>query len=262
MSTIEPVLRHCEPAEQAKQSPSLIGDCHVARQESWRAPRNDEVRTFFNSIAARYDFLNRFLSFRLDDAWRRQAKKMILDRPYHKLLDLGIGTGKFIEEFLPAENWKRSVGLDFSSQMLESAKSRLPSSMAYVGGDFLALPFVKNSFDLVISAFTLRSVKNMPLFLKQIHGFLEPGGKAAFLCLTRPQNFFFKLLYYPYLKIYLPLVGGLISGNRQAYEFLSQSILHFQEPEKTAAIMDEIGFRQIEIRRFTLGAATLIMGKK
>lgn len=220
------------------------------------------IQEFFDSIAGRYDFLNRFLSFRLDDAWRRKARDLILDRPYHKLLDLGIGTGKFTEEFLPAGTWKRCVGLDFSAAMLESAKGQLPSSVEYVSGDFLALPFSKNSFDLVISAFTLRSVKNMPLFLKQIYELLEPGGKAAFLCLTRPHHFFFKLLYDPYLKIYLPLMGGLISGNRQAYEFLSQSILHFQEPEKTAAGMHEIGFREIEIRRFTFGAATLIMGKK
>ncbi len=266
MSTIEPSAHsilsspraHPERAERVEGSPNV---------DPSASPQDDRVTSkaiqeFFDSIAGRYDFLNRFLSFRLDDAWRRKAKGLILDRPYHKLLDLGIGTGKFTEEFLPAGTWKHSVGLDFSASMLESAKRQLSSSMEYVNGDFLALPFSENSFDLVISAFTLRSVKNMPLFLKQIYKLLESGGKAAFLCLTRPENFFFKLLYYPYLKIYLPLMGGLISGNRQAYEFLSQSILHFQEPEKTAASMHALGFREIEIRRFTFGAATLIMGRK
>ena len=102
----------------------------------------------------------------------------------------------------------------------------------------------------------------MPLFLQQTYGLLTRGGRAGFLCLTRPTNFWFKLLYYPYLKIYLPLVGGLISGNRRAYRFLSDSILHFQDPETTAVMMQEAGFQNVQIHRFTFGSATFITGQK
>ncbi len=226
------------------------------------SPESKTIQQFFDGIAFRYDFLNQFLSFRLDDRWRKQAHDLLLEPSQQSLLDLGTGTGKFLELFLQTKSWKRCVGLDFSSQMLEEARRQLPGQVRYVNADFLALPFAPESFDLIVSAFTLRSVKNMPLFLRQVYGLLTPGGQAGFLCLTRPQNFLFKLLYYPYLKIYLPLVGGLISGNRRAYQFLSDSILTFQDPEKTAVMMGEAGFREIQIHRFTFGSATLIRGKK
>ena len=225
------------------------------------SPESKTIRQFFDSIAVRYDFLNRLLSFRLDDGWRKKARDIILDRPYENLLDLGVGTGKFMEIFLQKRSWKRRVGLDFSSEMLQTARRHLPAP-GYVNADFLSLPFKPNSFDLVISAFTLRSVKDMSRFLGEIYALLQGNGKAAFLCLTRPRNAFFKILYYPYLKIYLPLMGGLISGNSRAYQFLSESILHFQAPEETAAMMSEAGFRDIQIHPFTFGSATLITGKK
>ncbi len=226
------------------------------------SPESKTIQSFFDSIAARYDFLNYVLSFRLDDRWRKKAQKLILDDRYESLLDLGIGTGKFTQIFLADHPWRRCVGLDFSSQMLEEARRQLSSSAEFVSADFLKLPFQPQSFDLIISAFTLRSVKNMEIFLRQVYNLLQPNGKAAFLCLTRPKNFFFKLLYYPYLKLYLPLVGGIVSGNRQAYEFLSNSILNFQAPETTASMMKSLGFDDVQIHRFTFGAATLIMGRK
>lgn len=225
-------------------------------------PESKTIQSFFDGIAFRYDFLNQILSFRLDDRWRRQSRDIVLDPSYTSLLDLGTGTGKFLESFLEAKSWKRCVGLDFSSQMLEGARRQLPENVRYVNADFLAIPFSPSSFDLIVSAFTLRSVKNMPVFLQQVYGLLTNGGRAGFLCLTRPRNFFFKLLYYPYLKIYLPLVGGLVSGNKKAYQFLSDSILSFQDPEQTASMMRETGFRDIQIHRFTFGSATLITGKK
>lgn len=226
------------------------------------SPESKTIRQFFDGIAFRYDFLNQVLSFRLDDRWRKQARDLILEPSQKTILDLGTGTGKFLELFLEAKSWKRSVALDFSSQMLESARRQLPDQVQYVNADFLAIPFSRDSFDLIVSAFTLRSVKNMPLFLQQVCGLLTKGGRAGFLCLTRPVNFWFKLLYYPYLKIYLPLVGGLVSGNSRAYRFLSDSILHFQNPETTAAMMQEAGFQNVQIHRFTFGSATFITGQK
>jgi demethylmenaquinone methyltransferase/2-methoxy-6-polyprenyl-1,4-benzoquinol methylase len=229
---------------------------------STSSPESKTIRQFFDAIAVRYDFLNHVLSFRFDEVWRRKSRDIVLDPSYESLLDLGTGTGKFLELFLEAKAWKRCVGLDFSSQMLEEARRQLPAGVRYVNADFLALPFGAQSFDLIVSAFTLRSVKNMPLFLQQVYSLLTRGGRAGFLCLTRPTNFFFKLLYYPYLKIYLPLMGGLVSGNKRAYQFLSDSILTFQDPEQTADMMRETGFQDVQIVRFTFGSATLITGKK
>ena len=226
------------------------------------SPPKQDIRQIFDSIASRYDFLNTFLSFRLDDRWRKKSRDLVLEGRENTVLDLGIGTGKFLELFLSEKKWSRAVGLDFSQAMLEEAKRTLPDQVECVLGDFHNLPFEKESFDLVISAFTLRSVKDMPKFTQEVFGILTENGKAAFLCLTRPRSLFLKALYYPYLKFYLPLVGWFFSGHAKAYRFLSESIQTFQSPELTAQMMREAGFRKVEIHRFTFGAATLIVGKK
>ncbi len=226
------------------------------------SPDKDVIRTFFDEISPRYDFINDVLSLRLDALWRKQALKLTLDGSENRLLDLGTGTGKFLELFLRHKRWSRAVGLDFSSRMLERARQISTAGSEFVSGDFHALPFQNESFDLIVSSFALRSVKDMQQFCSEIYRILEPGGKAAFLCLTRPHNRLFRVIYYPYLNFYLPAVGRYLSGHRQAYEFLSQSIQHFQEPTKTVEWLKRAGFESIQRHRFTFGAATLFVAKK
>lgn len=240
------------------------------------APETQTLRGFFDGIASRYDFLNRFLSFKLDDSWRKKSRDLILSGGEESVLDLGVGTGKFLELFLKTKKWKRAAGLDFSEGMLKTCRSEIAPSLRgsapdnaeaisevqLINGDFQALPFASSSFDVVISAFTLRSVRDMQGFLGEVSRVLTTRGKAGFLCLTRPENPFFAALYYPYLKFYLPWIGGLISGNPQAYRFLADSILNFQESAQTAEMMRETGFKKVEVYRFTFGIATLIVGKK
>ena len=91
---------------------------------------------------------------------------------------------------------------------------------------------------------------------------LKPEGRVGFLCLTRPKNPLVKILYYPYLKFYLPLVGRLISKNKEAYQFLSQSVEIFQLPKDTEEMLYEAGFSKVIQKPFAFGAATLIVGFK
>ncbi len=226
------------------------------------APDRKKIRQIFDSIAFRYDLINSFLSLRLDDGWRRRARDLVFEGTEQTILDLGIGTGKFLSLFLKDYPWEKAVGLDFSKTMLAESRRKLPAAVSLVSADFHFLPFQSGTFDLIISSFTLRSVKDMPGFLRDVYRLLRKNGKAVFLCLTRPQNLFCKLLYYPYLKYYLPLVGKLISGNQEAYQFLAQSIQTFQAPEETTKMMREAGFASAEFCSFTLGAATLIVGRK
>ena len=223
------------------------------------------LRGFFDSIAGRYDFLNHLLSFRLDESWRRRSRNLLLEggRGAGAVLDLGTGTGKFLRLFWEVGlGRERLVGLDFSPGMLERARREIPAEADLVQADFQALPFQDEYFDLVISAFALRSVRDMPGFLSNVRRMLRKGGRAALLCLTRPQSRLWNALYFPYLRFYLPAVGGAVSGNRRAYEFLSGSILTFQDPEQTASMMAEAGFSDAAVHRFSWGAATLILGCK
>lgn len=225
-------------------------------------PPKQTIRQFFDGIAVQYDFLNNFLSFKLDENWRKKARDIVLDEEQSSIMDLGVGTGKFVKLFTEAKSWKKVYAVDFSSEMLKCAKRDLPENVRFVSADFHSLPFESESFDLIISSFTLRSVKDMPTFLSGIYRILTAKGKVAFLCLTRPKSVWWKILYYPYLKIYLPLIGGIFSGNKDAYQFLSASILSFQDPTETASMMKETGFLSVDIHSFSLGMATLIVGQK
>lgn len=228
---------------------------------SLASPDKTAIRTFFDQIAFRYDFLNSLLSFRLDNYWRAKSKKLVLEGLEQSVLDLGVGTGRFLGTFIAGKTFRRAVGLDFSSKMLEKSREELPGNVRFVSGDFHSLPFPDGIFDLVISSFTLRSVKNLSVFFDEIYRVLTPHGKTALLCLTRP-NGLFRFIYYPYLRYYLPLVGKLFSGQEDAYQFLSQSIQTFQDPGSTVSLLRQRGFQSIRVYRLTFGAATLIVAKK
>lgn len=230
-------------------------------QGSLASPEKNVIRTFFDDISPRYDFINDVLSLRLDGLWRKRALKQVLDGSECRLLDLGTGTGKFLEVFLKKKTWKLAVGLDFSSRMLEKARDQMSEKAGFVSADFHALPFQNEAFDLIISSFALRSVKDMQVFCSEVYRILQPGGKAAFLCLTRPYGLF-KILYYPYLNFYLPFLGKFLSGHKEAYVFLSQSIQTFQEPTKTVGWLKRVGFESIQLHAYTFGSATLFVAKK
>ncbi|MFA7255021.1 MAG: ubiquinone/menaquinone biosynthesis methyltransferase [Candidatus Omnitrophota bacterium] len=229
------------------------------------APDKKFIREAFNSITPRYDLLNQVLSFGMAEAWRKRSAEILLSDPRFSpktILDLGCGTGKFLECFLLKKSWESATGVDFSVAMLEKARATVPGNVMWLKEDFDALPFLEASFDLVISGFTLRSVQKLPEFLSRVNRILTPGGKAAFLDLTRPRNFWARLLFYPYLKFILPLLGWLISGHLKAYGFLSGSVRRFQAPEETIRLMQTAGYRECTSKSFAFGAATLIIGKK
>jgi demethylmenaquinone methyltransferase / 2-methoxy-6-polyprenyl-1,4-benzoquinol methylase len=228
-------------------------------------PDKEFIRGAFDSITPRYDLLNQVLSFGMSEAWRKRSAEIVLGISLFSpktILDLGCGTGKFLECFLRKRSWESATGVDFSVAMLQKARETVPGNVMWLQEDFDSLPFLEASFDLVISGFTLRSVQKLPEFLGHVHRILTPGGKAAFLDLTRPKNFLARLLFYPYLKFVLPLLGWLISGNRKAYGFLSGSVRKFQPPEETMRLMRSAGYSDCTSKSFAFGAATLIIGTK
>ena len=228
-------------------------------------PDKEFIRDAFDSITPRYDLLNQVLSFGMSEAWRKRSAKIVLGDPAFvpkTILDLGCGTGKFLGSFLQGKSWESATGVDFSVEMLKKARETVLGNVMWLREDFDSLPFLDASFDLVISGFTLRSVQKLPEFLSRVHRILTPGGKAAFLDLTRPRNFWVRVFFFPYLKFILPLLGWLISGNRKAYGFLSGSVRSFQSPEVTMKLMEVAGYHDLTSKSFAFGAATLIIGKK
>lgn len=227
---------------------------------NFASPEKETLRGFFDGIASTYDPINSLLSFSLDEVWRRKAVRLVLGDggEERQILDLGVGTGKFLKKFLGKRPWRLAVGVDFSGPMLRRAQGVLPRECRLVQADIHDLPFKDQRFDLVVSSFTLRSVKDRVHFFEEVKRVLRPKGRAAFLCLTRPTSFLGRALYAPYLKFYLPFMGGFLSSHRGAYRFLSESIQSFPSPREVGSELESLGFHKVFIQPFTFGISTLM----
>src|SRR5436190_10437722 len=202
--------------------------------------RDRTVQNMFDRIARRYDLLNRIISFRLDSRWRNQAIKAVLTVPNPLILDLGAGTGDLtFAAAQAAQGNGRIVGLDFSLQMLRLAqekKSRAPQrdNTFFVLGSALLAPFKDAVFDGVMTAFVLRNVSDLSVFFAHAFRVLKPGGKFVSLDMFPPAGNWFAKLYGLYFYRLVPWIGRLLSHDRGAYKYLSESVQNFHPPEKVA----------------------------
>ena len=234
------------------------------------ADASKKVREMFTRIAPRYDLLNHLLSLQLDRLWRaRVAKHLrpILNRPDTLVLDLCCGTGDLA--FCLAKSGRaRIVGADFAHTMLVRARAksqRVPSHsglpaplpMPFFEADALRLPFADASFDLVTTAFGFRNLSNYEAGLHEIHRVLKPGGTVAILEFTEPPSNLWGNFFRWYFCEVLPKIGGIISGEPAAYNYLPKSVARFFRPPELAALMTAVGFQSVDYRVWTLGTVAL-----
>jgi demethylmenaquinone methyltransferase/2-methoxy-6-polyprenyl-1,4-benzoquinol methylase len=215
----------------------------------------------FSRIAPAYDRLNRLLSLRIDTLWRRRLVRESGLRPGGRVLDLCTGTGDVLLDFHRGVPGCRGAGLDFSAGMLALARPKLRGlPFALKQGDALAVPYPAARFEACSMAFGLRNLLDVPKGLREMRRLLKPGGRALVLELTRPSALPVKALYWPYLHLWLPLVGRLVSRDGQAYGYLRDTIEAFYEPAAVLKMMRAAGFTQVRAVRLTGGLATLFIG--
>ena len=202
----------------------------------------------------------------IDNSWRKKAKKVVGAGPKELVLDIACGTGDFSIEALK-HGVKRVIGADISENMLavarETAKQRgLADRLDFQYGDSENLSFETDTFDAVTVAFGVRNFEHLELGLTEMCRVLNPGGKVVILEFSTPEHFPMKQLYNFYFKNILPFVGGLISGDRKAYEYLPASVFAFPQGEEFLNIMRNAGFSNVSQRRLSFGIASLYIGKK
>ena len=225
------------------------------------------VRSMFEDVAPRYDFLNHVLSFNVDRLWRKRllrAVRPILDKPGAKLLDLCCGTGDVLLELQRATG-NTVLGGDFCHPMLVTAREkigrrRLPS--AVFEGDALRLPLRDESLDLLTMAFGFRNLANYEAGLSELHRVLKRRGLLAILEFSHPRRSFVKASYGLYSKVFLPAIGGMLSGSREAYEYLPASIQSFPRAEQLRDMMSRAGFGGAHFELLSGGIAALHTGEK
>jgi demethylmenaquinone methyltransferase / 2-methoxy-6-polyprenyl-1,4-benzoquinol methylase len=226
------------------------------------------VRGMFGRVAARYDLLNHLLSFNLDRRWRAHMVERVaevLARPETKVLDLCCGTGDVLLSLAARRGAATIFGSDFCHPMLiEAQRKRNDRKVGapLFESDALALPLAAGSLDLVTVAFGFRNLTNYRRGLEELARVLKPGGVLAILEFSQPTNRAFAGLYGFFSARVLPWVGGLISGSRDAYSYLPESIKKFPGAEGLAGQMQAAGFAGVQFERLTFGAVALHLGKK
>jgi demethylmenaquinone methyltransferase / 2-methoxy-6-polyprenyl-1,4-benzoquinol methylase len=226
------------------------------------------VRGMFGHVAARYDLLNHLLSFNLDKRWRAQTVERVaevLARPDAKVLDLCCGTGDVLLSLAATRAGVTIFGSDFCHPMLIEAQRKIAAHKLrspLFEADALALPLASDSLDLITVAFGFRNLTNYRHGLEELARVLKPGGVLAILEFSQPTNRLFAGPYGFFSTRVLPLVGGMISGSRDAYTYLPESIKKFPGAEGLAEQMRAAGFADVEFERLTFGAVALHLGKK
>ncbi len=230
-----------------------------SKTESWK---------IFDSIYRRYDLSNRILSFGLDVQWRKKLAAYVPDRPDVKLLDLATGTADVPITLLnSSKNIIAGFGIDLSENMLilgrkKIAAENLSDRILLHKGDATNLSFLENEFDMETMAFGIRNVENPILVLKEMYRTLKPSGRAVILEFSLPKNIFIRWAHLIYLKVFVPLIGGLISGNFRAYYYLNRTIEKFPYGEMFCRMMRQCGFKNVGAEPLFFGVATLYSGEK
>lgn len=228
-----------------------------------RAVRQKDIQTLFTNITPRYDLLNSLLSFQIDRYWRSVAVRIGLEISPKRIIDIGTGTGKLLSSFQAKNSFDYGVGVDLCESMLVKAgESAHAERTLFTCADALTLPLREAAFDLAVSAFTMRSLPDLGKFFRELARVLTPGGRIVMLELTRPEAWWLRMLYYPYLNFYLPFLGWLISGDRNAYRFLAESIMSFKDRPAILAIIESNGFRNARAVNLTGGLATLFVADR
>ena len=229
--------------------------------------KKEGIRKLFDNIAPDYDKLNHILSLNIDKGWRRKAVREIVDAGSPiAVLDVACGTGDFtIEIAQKTAEGSTVIGIDLSEGMMKIGREKIKAagvSAEMVQGDCEALPYPDATFDRISVGFGVRNFEHLEIGLQEMLRVLKPGGKLVILELSVPSNSVIRWFYKLYFLKILPAVGGMVSGDRGAYEYLPASVLNFPAPDKFVAMMKQIGYNGIVHKALTFGICRMYIGKK
>jgi demethylmenaquinone methyltransferase/2-methoxy-6-polyprenyl-1,4-benzoquinol methylase len=225
------------------------------------------VHSVFESIAAKYDFMNNLLSFRRHKAWRRFAMRKMNVQPGQTAIDVCCGTCDWAISMARASRNGRIAGLDFSQNMLDVGSYKLQrlgldGQVELIRGNAMSLPFEDNQFDYATIGFALRNVPDIVQVLKEMKRVVKPGGLVVSLELSKPTWQPFKSVYYFYFRKVLPLLGKLVVKRYEQYKWLPESLVNFPDHKQLARIFEEVGLTNVQAYPLTGGIAALHVGTK
>ena len=229
--------------------------------------KKSHIRSMFDRIAPSYDRLNHLLSLNIDRLWRRQVVRIVREQAPRRILDVATGTGDLAIDLARRLPDVQLLGADISEEMLAIARTKiarngLDSRIELMVEDAEQLSLAEASVDTVTVGFGVRNFADIDAGLREFHRVLKPGGQAVILELSRPDNRIIRTVFEWYFHRLLPRIGGLISRDRKAYEYLPASVKAFPAPERFLGMMQAAGFRNCRARSQSFGIARIYTGEK
>lgn len=229
--------------------------------------KKEEVREMFDNIAPKYDLLNHTLSMSIDRVWRRRVVGEVRRAKPGRILDVATGTGDLAIAMARRIRDVQVLGVDLSEQMLAVARRKieargLDGRIVLDRGDAERLAVADASVDVATVAFGVRNFGDLGAGLRELARTITPGGKVVILEFSRPRNRVFRALYEFYSYKILPRIGGLVSRDKRAYEYLPASVGEFPAPEEFMAMMARAGFRNCRARSQSFGIAQIYIGER
>lgn len=236
-----------------------IADLRARRGEE--GAHKDAARGMFERIAPTYDTLNRLMSAGVDRRWRVRALDQVLRAPAGPVLDLCAGTMDLTAMLTRALPGERIVAVDFSPAMLGRGRDKAPAAEVVVA-DAMALPFEDRTFAAVICGFGVRNLADPALGAREALRVLRPGGIFVTLELFRPARLATRAFHRAYAQVVLPAVGGLVSGDPDAYGYLARSMAGFLARREYEQLLEGVGFEDVRGFDLTLGVASIVCGSR
>jgi demethylmenaquinone methyltransferase/2-methoxy-6-polyprenyl-1,4-benzoquinol methylase len=217
----------------------------------------------FSRIAARYDLLNKILSFGADSKWKRLAVSMLPCTDVKKCLDLACGTGDMA--MLLAEEYPQAevIGLDLNRDMIECARKRKGiKNIKFVPGDMCDMPFDDNSFDIVTASYAIRNAPDLQQSLSEIIRVTRKGGYVCLIDFSKPANKFLQKLELLFIKLWFGFWSWFFYRDVQPYGYVAQSLSVFPDSGQLKTILTQTGFDIKESKKRAFGMIEIIICRK
>ncbi len=240
---------------------------HFGFQTVEESEKAGMVHGVFSRVAEKYDVMNDLMSGGIHRLWKDAIMDWLAPRDGQRLLDVAGGTGDVAFRFLKRAPGATAVVCDLTDSMLESGKRRaeansLSDRLDWVVGDAMALPFAANAFDVYTISFGIRNVTRIGDALAEAFRVLRPGGRLMVLEFSQLPNPALQWAYDRYSFNVIPVMGQIVAGDRDSYQYLVESIRRFPDQEAFLQMIRDAGFGQAKYRNLTMGVAALHSGWK
>jgi demethylmenaquinone methyltransferase / 2-methoxy-6-polyprenyl-1,4-benzoquinol methylase len=240
---------------------------HFGFQTVPEADKAGMVHGVFTRVANRYDVMNDLMSVGIHRLWKDAMMDWLAPRPGQRLLDVAGGTGDVAFRFLARARTAHATVCDMTESMLVEGRKRaeaenMASSLDWIVGDAMALPFPDRAFDVYTISFGIRNVTRIADALAEAYRVLKPGGRLMVLEFSQIPNDLMQKAYDLYSFNVIPLMGQIVANDRASYQYLVESIRKFPDQESFAATIRQAGFGQVKYRNLSMGIAALHSGWK